>query len=30
MPAKLVEVGLFVKSGGAMVGQAGKIHRIQI
>lgn len=30
MPAELAEVGLFVKSGGAMVGQPGKIHTIQI
>jgi hypothetical protein len=27
--AELAEVGLFVKSGGAMVGKRGKIHGIQ-
>jgi len=30
MMAELTEMSLFVKSGGAMVGQPGKIHTIQI
>jgi hypothetical protein len=30
MMTELAEMSLFVKSGGAMIGQPGKIHMIQI